>query len=96
MNIVNNVDDASDSPSAQPTVTDQYCFDYSGTLISTAIAKREKAAEDLRRLVVWLWSTYTAASAVGITVYVETLSFWPALFVALASTSGSCLLGTFF
>lgn len=76
-----------DEPAAEPKVTDQYWFDYSKHLITTAISKREKAAENLRKLVFWLWGIYTASSAVGLTVTDKILSPWTAVVVALASTS---------
>jgi hypothetical protein len=46
-------------------INDQYWFEFSKLLVENAQQSREKVAEKLQALVVWLWGIYTAATSVG-------------------------------
>ncbi len=48
-----------------PMINDQYWFEFSKLLVENAQQSREKIAEKLQALVVWLWGIYTAATSVG-------------------------------
>jgi hypothetical protein len=69
----------------QPAITDRYWFEYSKSLLDTAIARREAAAETLQKLVVWLWAIYTGAAAAGFALSGKQLDFWPTALIALPS-----------
>jgi len=71
----------------KPKIDDQYWFNYSETLVSNAQTKREKAAETLQKLVVWLWGIYTASAAVGFALAEKALPLWQTLLIASASAS---------
>lgn len=49
-------------------INDQYWFEFSKLLVENAQQSREKVAEKLQALVVWLWGIYTAATSVGFAI----------------------------
>jgi hypothetical protein len=71
-----------------PAINDSYWFAFSKELIDTGVTRRDEAASNLQKFVLWLWSIYTAAAAVGFALASRELS----LAATLAITSGSVLL----
>lgn len=69
----------------RPAIGDQYWFDFSKSLVDSAITRREAAAEALQKLVVWLWGIYTAAASVGFALSGKELTFGMTLLIALPS-----------
>jgi len=68
-----------------PTIDDRYWFEFSRSLLDSAITRRENAADALQKLVIWLWGIYTASAAVGFALSGKQLELWPTLAIALPS-----------
>lgn len=77
--------DNSASSKPTPTVNDSYWFDYSKKFVDGAVERRDKAAEVLQKLVLWLWGIYTASAAIGFGLAGKELDFWPTILIAAAS-----------
>lgn len=70
-----------------PKVNDAFWFTYSETMVTQSQAAREKAAEKLQALAVWLWGIYTTYAAVGFALAKHALSGWEKLLVISASAA---------
>jgi len=77
--------DNSASSKPTPTVNDSYWFDYSKKFVDGSVERRDKAADALQKLVVWLWGIYTASAAVGFGLAGKELDFWSTILIATAS-----------
>jgi hypothetical protein len=75
--------DASTKPT--PLVDDSFWFGYSKTFVEGSAERRDKAAEVLQKLVLWLWGIYTASTAIGFGLAGKELSFWSTVLIATAS-----------
>lgn len=73
--------------SVVPKIDDQYWFEFSKTLLDSAVSRREKAADTLQKLVVWLWGIYTASATVGFSLSGKELDAMATALVAAASVA---------
>jgi hypothetical protein len=66
-----------------PKIDDQYWFDMSERLVSSAREARDIAAQKLQTFAGWAWTAFIAATAFGTGIGKTGLSEWQAVFVAL-------------
>jgi len=70
-----------------PTISDQYWFDYSKSLLDGAEARRDQAAAKLQNLVLWLWGIYTSVTSIGFALSDKSLEIGPTLLIASGSAA---------
>jgi hypothetical protein len=76
---------AEESKKIVPQVDDAYWFDFSKKVVDTAITRRDEAAGNLQKLVLWLWGIYTSSATIGFALSGKELSFGYTLIIASAS-----------
>jgi hypothetical protein len=50
---------------AQPTIDDQFWFDYSKIEVNSSVSKIVDASKNLQTFILWLWSVYTVVAGAG-------------------------------
>lgn len=65
-----------------PEIDDAYWFNYSKTIVDGALKSRDDAADKLQTFVGWLWTVYTAGTAIGFSLGKLSLELGPALLVS--------------
>lgn len=66
-----------------PKINDQYWFDISERLVTSARETRDIAAQKLQTFAGWAWSAFIAATAFGTGVGKTGLAEWQAIFIAI-------------